>query len=256
MNMAVSRNKPGYDVEAARQARVDLAAAYRYAVRLGFNEGIDNHFSMLLPGRDDLMLLNPYPLHWREITAGNLLIVDLDGNLVEGSHEVEPTAFNIHAPLHRANPRAFRCLLHTHMPYATAVACQQQGRLEMVHQNSTKFTDQVAYLDTYSGLVLDAEAGAAIASAMGDKPVLFMANHGVITAGRTVAEAFDRLYFLERACQIQILAGSGTKQRRLISPQVTARLAAQRADAENLAAERLFDAFKRTLDREEPDYKH
>jgi len=254
--MAVRNRKLGYDTEAVWQARVELAAAYRFAVRLGFDEGIDNHFSLLLPGRDDLMLLNPYPLHWSEITASNLLIVDHDGNRVAGSHEVEPTAFHIHAPLHRANPETFRCLLHTHMPYATAVACQESGRLEIVHQSSTKFVDQVAYLDTYNGLVLDADGGEYIAAAMGNKPVLFMANHGVITAGRTVAEAFDRLYFLERACRVQILASSGGNKRKPISPQISRRLVEQRSTAETHAADDLFAAFKRILDREEADYKN
>jgi ribulose-5-phosphate 4-epimerase/fuculose-1-phosphate aldolase len=253
--MVLGRSQSEYDTEAFWQARVDLAAAYRYAVRLEFHEGIDNHFSLLLPGRNDLMLLNPYPLHWSEVTASNLLIVDLDGNRVEGSHEVEPTAFHIHAPIHRVDPENFRCLLHTHMPYATAVACQEGGRLEMTHQTSTKFVGQVAYLDTYNGLVLDSEEGGQIAAAMGDKPVLFMANHGVITAGRTVAEAFDRLYFLERACRVQILAGSGGNNRKPISPRITARLVEQRTTAESLAAENLFAAFKRILDREEADYK-
>jgi ribulose-5-phosphate 4-epimerase/fuculose-1-phosphate aldolase len=253
--MALSHSQLSWNTEAIKQARTDLAAAYRSAVLLGFNEGIDNHFSLLLPGRNDLMLLNPYPLHWSEITASNLLIVDFDGNLIDGSYEVEPTAFHIHAPLHRANQEEFRCILHTHMPYATALACQQNGRLEMVHQNSTRFADQVAYLDTYDGLILDTEAGEHLARVMGNKPILFMANHGVITAGRTVAAAFDRLYFLERACQLQILAGSGENPRRLISPRVTARLVEQRTTAETLAAERLFAAFKRRLDREEPGYK-
>jgi len=253
--MAVAHSTLQYNTEAVRQARVDLAAAYRFAVRLGFHEGIDNHFSLLLPGHNDLMLLNPYPLHWSEIAASSLLVVDLDGHRIDGCYEVEPTAFHIHAPLHRTNPQEFRCLLHTHMPYATAVACQEHGRLEMVHQNSTKFAGQIAYLDTYNGLVLDNEAGEEIVRAMGNKPVLFMASHGVITAGHTVAEAFDRLYFLERACQLQILAGSGGHRARLISPRITAHLVDQRGEAESLAANRLFAAFKRILDREEPDYK-
>lgn len=252
--MGLLRSQSEYDTEAVWQARVDLAAAYRYAVRLGFHEGIDNHFSLLLPGHNDLMLLNPYPLHWSEVTASNLLVVDFEGNRLAGSHEVEPTAFHIHAPLHRANPDNFRCLLHTHMPYATAVACQVGGRLQMVHQSSTKFVDQVAYLDTYNGLVLDTEEGEYIAAAMGDKPVLFMANHGVITAGRTVAEAFDRLYFLERACRVQILARSGGNKHKPISPRITARVIEQRVTAESRAADQLFAAFKRILAREEPDY--
>ena len=245
--------KRWYDGEAAWQARLDLAAAYRLAVRFGFHEGIDNHFSFLLPGRNDLFLLNPYPLYWTEVTASNLLLVDLQGQRLEGSHQIEPTAFHIHAPLHRANPEQFRCLLHTHMPYATALACRDGARLAMLHQNSTRFVDQIAYLDDYNGLVLDAEEGQRIAEVMGNKPILFMANHGVITAGRTVAEAFDRLYFLERACQLQILAGSGGDIKTIPEP-TTRRILEQRSGGEALAAERLFAALKRILDREEPDY--
>ena len=252
--MAKRREKPLYDREAARQARLDLAAAYRLAVRFRFHEAVDNHFSLLLPGRDDLMLLNPYPLHWTEITASNLLLTDFQGNRLEGSHEVEPTALHIHGPLHRADPEAFRCLLHTHMPYATALACRQGGRLEMVHQTSTRFDGDIAYLEDYNGLVLDQTEGGRISRVMADKNVLFMANHGVITAGRTVAEAFDRLYFLERACQVQVLAEAGGHPLRRMSRDTTDRLREQRADEENLAAERHFAALKRILDREEPDY--
>lgn len=252
--MARHKAKPWYDKEAAWQARLDLAAAYRLAVRFGFHEGIDNHFSLLLPGRNDLFLLNPYPLYWTEVTASNLLLVDFHGQRLEGSHQVEPTAFHIHGPLHRASPDQFRCLLHTHMPYATALACRDGGRLAMVHQNSTRFAGQVAYLDDYNGLVLDTEDGERIAKVMGSKPILFMANHGVITAGRSVAEAFDRLYFLERACQLQILAGSGGQEVKVIPELTTRRLLEQRSGGEALAAERLFAALKRILDREEPDY--
>ena len=243
-----------YDREAARQARLDLAAAYRLAVRFGFHEGIDNHFSFLLPGRDDLMLLNPYPLHWSEVTASNLILVDMQGTRVEGVHQVESTALHIHAPLHQAHPGEFRCLLHTHMPYATAIACRQGGRMEMVHQTSTRFADDVAYLEDYNGLVLDGSEGGRIARTMADKNVLFMANHGVITAGKTVAEAFDRLYFLERACQVQVLAETGGHQLRRLPPETTDYLRRQRTGGDNLAAERHFAALKRILDREEPDY--
>ena len=129
--MAIPEKKISFDAEAVRRARVELAAAYRLAVRFGFNEGIDNHFSLLLPGYDDRMLLNPYPLHWSEVTASNLLLVDLQGHEIEGEHEVEPTAYHIHAAVHRADPQCFRCALHTHMPYATAIACREGGRLEM-----------------------------------------------------------------------------------------------------------------------------
>ena len=252
--VAKRKEKLWYDREAARQARLDLAAAYRLAVRFGFHEGIDNHFSCLLPGRDDVMLLNPYPLHWTEVTASNLILTDFKGNRLEGSHEVESTALHIHAPLHQANPESLRCLLHTHMPYATAIACRQGGRLEMVHQGSTRFENDIAYLEDYNGLVLDRTEGGRIAQVMADKNVLFMANHGVITAGRTVAEAFDRLYFLERAAQVQVLADTGGHRLRHLSRETTDYLRRQRAGGENLPAERHFAALKRILDREEPDY--
>lgn len=252
--MAKRREKLLYDGEAARQARLDLAAAYRLAVRFGFHEGIDNHFSFLLPGRDDLMLLNPYPLHWSEVTAGNLLLVDFQGARIEGSHEVESTALHIHGPLHQANPEKFRCLLHTHMPYATAIACRQGGRFEVVHQVSTRFADDIAYLEDYNGLVLDRTEGGRIAEVMADKNVLFMANHGVITAGKTVGEAFDRLYFLERACKLQVLAETGGHHPRRLSGETIDYLNRQRDGDEGQAAERHYAALKRILDREEPDY--
>jgi len=252
--MAIPEKKISFGAEEARRARVELAAAYRLAVRFGFNEGIDNHFSLLLPGYDDRMLLNPYPLHWSEVTASNLLLVDLEGHKIEGEHEVEPTAYHIHAAVHRADPQCFRCALHTHMPYATAIACREGGRLEMVHQNSLKFRDCIAYLEDYNGLALDDDEGTRIARALADHSVLFLANHGVITTGRTVAEAFHLLYFLERASQIQILAESGGRKTRLIPAPAAEHTAAQGEDDQAEQAEQHFAALLRILDREEPDY--
>ncbi len=124
----------------------------------------------------------------------------------------------------------------------------------MVHQGSTRFDDDVAYLEDYNGLVLDRTEGERIAEVMAGKNVLFMANHGVIAAGRTVADAFDRLYFLERACQVQILADAGGHQLRRLSQKITNRLRWQRAGVENPAADHHFAALKRCLDREEPNY--
>jgi len=233
-------------------ARIDLAAAYRLCVRHGFHEAIDNHLSVLLAG-DDQMLLNPFPLHWSEVTASNLIVADMAGNRVAGTHEVEPTAYFIHAAIHRHDPDTHRCVMHTHMPYATALCARQGGRLRQVHQNATMFWDAVAYDDDYRGLVLDDAEGARIARAMGSKPVLFLANHGVITSGASVAEAFERLYFLERACQIQLLAEAGGRLREM--PQaVAAETAVQMRDGFARHAALHFAALKRLLDREEPDY--
>jgi len=252
---------------AARAARVDLAAAFRLAVRLDLHEGVCNHFSLMLPPgerfrseeapRKARFLLNRYGLHWSEVTAANLLALDAEGNVVAGEGEVEKTAFYIHSRIHLANRRA-ACVLHTHMPYATALTLLENGRLEMVEQNALRFHDDVAYDDTYNGLVVDTAEGDRLARVLGDKRVMFLANHGVIVVGPTVAEAFDALYYLERACRLQVLARSmianaGGKLR-AVRPEV-ARDACRMmlADAPKYAGAH-FGALKRILEREEPDY--
>jgi ribulose-5-phosphate 4-epimerase/fuculose-1-phosphate aldolase len=243
--------------------RVDLAAAFRLAVRLDLHEGVCNHFSVMLPdkgGRSSVeaphnarFLLNRYGLHWSEVTAGNLLALDGAGNLLEGEGEYEKTAFYIHSRIHLANPRA-TCVLHTHMPYATAITLLEGGRLEMVEQNALRFHDDIAYDDIYNGLVVDDAEGDRLARAMGDKRVMFLANHGVIVAGRTVAEAFDAMYYLERACRLQVLARSMNGKLKPVRPEVVkAAYKMMLADAPKYAGAH-FEALKRILDREEPAY--
>ncbi|HEX7053778.1 MAG TPA: aldolase [Burkholderiales bacterium] len=235
-----------------RAARVDLAAAFRLAVRLDLHEGVCNHFSVMLPD-GERFLLNRYGLHWSEVSASNLLALDAAGNVLEGGGEFEKTAFWIHSRIHRAHPRA-ACVLHTHMPYATALTLLEDGRLEMAEQNALRFHDDIAYDDTYNGLVVDAAEGDRLARALGDKRVLFLASHGVIVVGASVAEAFDALYYLERACRLQVLARMMGGRRRAVRPEVVrATHAMLRDDAPKYAAAH-FGALKRLLDREEPDY--
>src|SRR5687767_14349711 len=186
--------KTGAELE--RTARVDLAAAFRLAVRMDLHEGVCNHFSTMLPD-GKRFLLNRYGLHWSEVTASNLLALDAAGNILEGEGEFEKTAFYIHSRIHLGNPRA-TCVLHTHMPYATALTLLEGGRLEMVEQNALRFHDDIAYDDTYNGLVVDTAEGDRLARAMGSKRVMFLANHGVIVVGPSVAEAFDAMYYLVR----------------------------------------------------------
>ncbi|MDX1512760.1 MAG: class II aldolase/adducin family protein, partial [Gammaproteobacteria bacterium] len=181
-----------------RQLRVDLAAAFRCAARLGMQESIANHFSVAVTDDGTRFLVNPWGRHFSEMRASDLLVVDADGEVVEGEGEVDRTAACIHGPLHANLPHA-RCILHTHMPYATALGCVEGGRLENIHQNSARFYGQVAYDDDFDGLALEMSEGARLCAAMGNKQVLFMRNHGVTVLGRTVAEAFDTLYYLERA---------------------------------------------------------
>jgi ribulose-5-phosphate 4-epimerase/fuculose-1-phosphate aldolase len=240
------------DKETVRQARIDLAAALRMAVRLGMHEGICNHFSFMLPGAD-CFLLNPYGLHWSEIRASDLLVVDAKGKVIEGEGEAEATAFYIHSRIHLANPRA-TCVLHTHMPYATALTMIEGGELEWAGQTSLNFYDDVAYDRVYNGLVLDNSEGDRIAAAMGDKRVMFMANHGVIVIGRSVAEAFDDLYYLERACQAQVIAMS-TGRKLLQVPHETAAAYNANTTERSRMGKLHFASLKRLLDRDEADYK-
>jgi ribulose-5-phosphate 4-epimerase/fuculose-1-phosphate aldolase len=232
--------------------RVDLAAAFRLAVRLELHEGVCNHFSVMLAD-GERFLLNRYGLHWSEVTASNLLALDAEGKVLEGEGEYEKTAFYIHSRIHLANPRA-TCVLHTHMPYATALTLLEGGRLEMVEQNALRFHDDIAYDDTYNGLVVDNAEGDRLARVLGGKRVLFLASHGVIVVGRTVAEAFDALYYLERACRLQVLARSmGGKLRAVRQDVVRTAYRMMLADAPKYAGAH-FGALKRILDREEPGY--
>src|SRR5919204_4892571 len=199
-------------------ARVDLAAAFRLAVRLDLHEGVCNHFSvMLADGRT--FLLNRFGLHWSEVTASNLLALDGEGRVRAGEGEYEKTAFWIHSRLHLACAHA-ACVLHTHMPHATALTLLEDGRLEMVEQNALRFHDDIAYDDIYNGLVVDQAEGDRLARVLGTKRVLFLANHGVIVVGPTVAEAFDSLYYLERACRLQVLARATGFPFRKVRPEV------------------------------------
>src|SRR5437016_11168762 len=235
-----------------RAARVDLAAAFRLAVRLDLHEGVCNHFSVMLAD-GHTFLLNRYGLHWSEVSASNLLALDAAGRILVGDGEYEKTAFWIHSRLHLAHPHA-ACVLHTHMPHATALTLLEDGRLEMIEQNALRFHDDIAYDDIYNGLVVDEAEGDRLARVLGAKRALFLANHGVIVVGPTVAEAFDSLYYLERACRLQVLARStGAKLRAVRAEVVRETCRMILADRPKYAGSH-FAALKRMLDREEPAY--
>lgn len=234
------------------QARVDLTAALRSASRQGLGEGICNHFSLALPAKPGHFLINPQGLHWSEVTPADLVVVDAQGRKVAGKHRVEPTAFFIHGAIHRGRANA-ACVMHTHMPYATTLTVLQNGRLEWASQNALKFYNRVAYDDNYQGLALDDAEGERMCREMRDADVLFLGNHGVIVCGPTVAATFDDLYYLERACMLQVLAMGTGKPLRMVPDDIAAKTGRQMNGESEQPALHL-DALKRVLDREEPGW--
>ena len=237
-----------------RQARIDLAAALRLAARFGLHEGICNHFSYMVPGGDDQFLINPQGHHGSEVTASSLLLADRGGRLIEGAAPPEPTAFYIHWRIHRGTPQA-RAVLHTHMPYATSLTTLEGGRLEPISQTAVGFHDRVAYDDGYNGLAFDEAEGDRMMRALGNKSVLFLANHGVIVTGPDMACAFEDLYYLERACQLQVLALSTGRPLRYIPEAIIEKTVQEYARLGDAQTGHHFAALKRILDREEPDYR-
>ncbi|WP_250467988.1 aldolase [Caballeronia sp. GAFFF2] len=193
------------DTPAIAEARCELAACFRLAALHGLEEGVCNHFSATVPGHDDLFLVNPYGYAFSEITASHLLICDFDGNVIEGEGQPEATAFFIHARLHRLMPRV-KAAFHTHMPSATALCLLEGPPLLWLGQTALKFYGRTAVDEYYNGLALDATEGDRIAAAMGNADILFLKNHGVMVAGASIAEAWDDLYYLERAAEVQLRA--------------------------------------------------
>jgi ribulose-5-phosphate 4-epimerase/fuculose-1-phosphate aldolase len=233
--------------------RIDLVGALRFAAELGLHEGVCNHFSLSTPLRDgtNAFLINPQGLQWTEILPSDLVLVDVHGRKLHGKHNVEPTAFFIHGRIHKAKPRA-RCIMHTHMPYATALTLLEDGRLKWISQNSLRFYNRVAYYSEYGGLALDEAEGDRICDTLGDADILFMANHGVLICAENVAYAFDDLYYLERACMVQVLAESTGKPLRHISPEIAA-LTSRQFEGERRQSTMHFEALKKTLTIREPN---
>lgn len=227
--------------------REDLATAFRVAAAMGLNEGICNHFSATVPGAEERYLINPYGIHWSEMRPEHLLLIDGDGQVMEGTGEVEATARFIHVAAHRANAR-HAAVLHTHMPHATALTMLEGGKLEMAHQTACRFHDRVFYVEEFGGLALDEEEGEAIAESAKADPyadIFFLKHHGVTVCGPSVAEAFDDLYYLERAARQQVLAQSTGRPLKMMTSQQVEHTARQMRQGMKVQAEEHFVALKR-----------
>ena len=242
-------------VDAVRQAKIQLAAAYRLAVLDDLEEGIDNHFTVTVPGFDDRFLILPFGLHWSEAKASDLIVFNEKGETLEGEGVVELSAQCIHAPIHRIC--GAKVVLHTHQTWAVALNMLKDNRLLPASQTAAFFHGHVAYDDVYAGTADFLEEGERLARVIGNKKVLFMKNHGVLVVGDTVAQAYRRLYKLERVCRAQVLAMGTGQPIEVLSDQIVAQVQSPPADDRHTRAEReqlYFDAMMRVLDRELPGY--
>jgi ribulose-5-phosphate 4-epimerase/fuculose-1-phosphate aldolase len=247
------------DLSAARwQARVDLAAAHRLAVMHALHEGIFNHLTFRVPASDSYYQI-PFGLHWSEVTASRFMEVGYDGKLRAGQGEIEQSCYCIHAPMHRLLPHA-AAVFHTHMPFASALTRLEDPQILPIGQTEMGTLVHTAYDECYDGPAFDAAEGERLAHAIGDKTVLMMANHGVATVGATIAEAYDLLYYLERAAQVQLYAMWTGRPLKRMSPKAIDAAAAEFQNEHSYGGKKPaiwhFEALKRILDRKEPDYKN
>jgi ribulose-5-phosphate 4-epimerase/fuculose-1-phosphate aldolase len=242
-------------IDPVAQARTHLAAAHRLAVLHELEEGIDNHFTVAVPGRDDQYLILPFGLHWSEARASDMIVFNESGSTLEGEGVVELSAQCIHAPIHRIC--GVRVVLHTHQPWALALNMLKDNRLLPANQTAAFFHGHIAYDDNYAGTADSLEEGERLARLIGDKQIVFMKNHGVIVTGNTIAQAYKRLYKLERVCRTQVLAMSTGRPLAVLSDDIVGQVQAPSDNDRHPRAERerlYFEAMMRVLDRELPGY--
>jgi ribulose-5-phosphate 4-epimerase/fuculose-1-phosphate aldolase len=237
------------------QAKIHLAAAHRLAVLHELEEGIDNHFTVTVPGRDAQYLILPFGLHWSEARASDMIVFDESGGTLEGDGVVELSAQCIHAPIHRIS--GTRVVMHTHQTWAIALNMLQDNRLLPASQTAAFFHGHIAYDDHYAGTADSLEEGERLARVLGGKQIVFMKNHGILVTGDSVAQAYRRLYRLERVCRNQVLAMGTGRALEILSEEIVARVQAPAPHDRHPRAERerlFFEAMMRVLDRESPGY--
>ncbi|PZQ21511.1 MAG: aldolase [Sphingopyxis macrogoltabida] len=239
-----------YESPVVQAARHDLAVALRAADHFGYSEGICNHFSLMLTDGSDRFLINPRGIHWSMMTADDIVLVDAHAQRLAGRHDVEPTAAFIHAAIHRGT--GHQCVLHTHMPYATALTLTKDGVPDTtLSQNAMRFHRRIAYDSTYGGLALDATEGERIAAAIDGRDIAFLANHGVIVCGEKVSYAFDDLYYLEIACRLEMIAAASGRPLAPVSDNLAMHVRRQFED-ERAQSDLFFASLKQRIGEYRP----
>ena len=235
------------------QLRVDLAAAFRLSAELGWHEAVANHFSLAVSADGKQFLMNPKWRHFARIKASDLMLLDAtDRETMNRPDAPDPSAWCIHGHLHAGAPQA-RCILHLHPPYATAIACLADPEIKPIEQNTARYYNRIAVDLGFGGIADNDEEGERLVRALGNKSRMMMGNHGILVAGETVAEAFDDLYYLERACQTLVLAYSTGQKLNVMAPDLAERTAAGWDDYRDSAFSH-FAELKRLLDKKDPSY--
>jgi len=236
--------------------REDLAALYRIFDHLGWAELIYNHITVKLPGDKHHFLINPYGLHYSEVTASNLVKVDIEGNIVEPTdYAVNPAGMLIHSCVHAAREDA-QCIAHTHTTAGMAVACQQGG-LRSDNFYSALLHNRVAYHD-FAGITVEEEEKARLVENLGTHNFLILRNHGLLACGRTIAEAFQNMWVLERSCQIQVATDQTGVPQIPVSEEILEKGEAlmRKQGMGNPVGQLEFAAMKRLMDAKDPSYKN
>lgn len=236
------------------QLRVDLAACYRIIAMHGWDDLVFTHISARVPGDEEHFLINAYGLLFEEMTASNLVKVDLEGNkVVDSPHEINPAGFVIHSAIHEARPDV-GCVLHTHTKAGVAVSAQAEG-LKPISQTSLFPYASLAY-HNYEGIALNDDEKPRLVADMGDKNFLMLRNHGLLTAAATIPDAFLYMYVFETACQIQLLAqGAGGTLIDVPEPIVAGIQAQAEQVTRGLGGQLVWPGLLRKLDRIDPSYK-
>ena len=238
------------------QARVDLAAALRWAAKLNLREGVANHFSLAINDSGSRFLMNPNQRHFSRIKASELIEIDVnDPEVLTGPDAPDITAWGLHGSIHR-HCRHARCVMHVHSNYSTVLAALADSRLPPIDQNAAMFYNRYVIDEAYGGLALEDE-GERCARLLHDpkKRVMIMGNHGLLVVGASVADTFNRLYYFERAAGTYIQALQTGRELRVLSDEV-AEKTAQQLEAYPEQDERHFVELKAILDNEGSDYQH
>jgi ribulose-5-phosphate 4-epimerase/fuculose-1-phosphate aldolase len=238
-----------------RTLREELAACYRIFDLLGWTELIYNHITVRIPGPEHHFLINPFGLHYGEVTASNLVKIDLEGRIIgDTTWPVNPAGFVIHSAIHEAVPQAM-CVMHTHTTAGLAVACKRHG-LSNTNFYSAMLHGQLAYHD-FEGVTVNSEEKARLLASMGQRRLMILRNHGLLAWGETIPEAFVRLWTLQRACEIQMASESMRGEDIAIADHVSeqASRAALQFDPRFGAGRDAFEALRRRIDAKDPSYR-